>query len=91
MRNLFFGLILTVAGLSLLGCGDIGAAPAGASSDEMKATFDKLPVDERAKMLLDASGPMDDKVKRVRALYEKEGKKPSAEIEKLMGSNGSAH
>ena len=54
----------------------------------MKATFDKLPLDERAKMLIDAPGPMDDgKKSKVREIYTKEGKTVPAEIEKLLGDS----
>lgn len=73
-------LALAVIGGNLVGCDNIGKAPAGASQEEMKTAFDKLPLEERAKMLLDRPGPMDDKKKSITAMYEKEGKEPPADM-----------
>jgi hypothetical protein len=49
-------------------------SPAGASQDEAKAAYDKLPVEERAKQLMALPGTQADKLAKVKAMYEKEGK-----------------
>lgn len=81
---IFLALGLTSAFLSQ-GCQDIGSTPAGASQTDMKSAFDKLSLDERAKMLMDRPGPMEDKVKHITEMYKKEGKEPPADLTKLGG------
>jgi len=71
--GLAFLLILGVFAGS--GCDKIGQSPPGASADEEKAMFDKLPIEERAKQLMALPGPQADKIAKVKAMYEKEGKK----------------
>lgn len=59
---------------SVIGC-NVGMTPSGGSDAEVKAAFDKLPLEDRAKSILSSPAPMDFKKKRIEAMYAKEGKK----------------
>ncbi len=47
------------------GC-NIGNAPPGAGPEEMKAVFDKKPIEERAKIYMSGQGTLEDKQQRIR-------------------------
>lgn len=81
-------LVLAFAGVVLAGCG-IGNAPSGASDADMKATVDKLPPDDAAKLILDSPGPMDQsKRDRVKAIYDKAGKEIPNDIQQRLNAGG---
>jgi hypothetical protein len=61
------------------GC-NIGNAPPGASNAEMKAVFDKKPIEERAKIYMSGQGTLADKQQRIKALYQAEGKVAPPEV-----------
>lgn len=68
-------ILLACAGvLSVVGC-NIGMTPSGGTDAEVKAAFDKLPLEDRAKSILSSPAPMDFKRKRIEEMYAKEGKK----------------
>ena|ERR1700722_9269054 len=83
--TLMTGLAVMACVLSS-GCGNIGNGAPGASTDEMKADFDKKPIEERAKILMSLPGPLSDKQDKIKAMYAKEGKTAPPEI--LNGSAG---
>ena len=60
------------------GCG-IGNAPAGASNDQLKAQFDKLPLEKRAQVIMSFPGRHEDKVEKVKALYKAAGQEAPPE------------
>jgi hypothetical protein len=64
------GALVIVCGLS--GC-NLGNAPAGASTDEIKAQFDKLPLAKRAAVIMSFPGRQEDKIAKVKALYQAAG------------------
>ena len=72
--------LLTVAilGAGLVGC-NAGMAPTGASPEEVKAAFDKLPLEERVKLTNSSSMPADAKKQKIAEMYQKEGKTPPGE------------
>jgi hypothetical protein len=67
---LIFGAIL------LAGCSNVGNAPAGGSADEVRAAFDKMPLEEQVKVTNSSSMPADKKKERIAELYKKAGKTP---------------
>lgn len=73
----------------LYGCGcNIGGSPAGMSGDQMRQTFNSLPLDQRANQLLDVPGPMGDKAKRITQWYKDAGQPIPDAIQKRMGGGG---
>ncbi len=70
----------------LAGCEKVGQTPAGGSDAEVKAAFDKLPIEERAKAVMGTPAPMDFKVKKITEMYKKEGKEPPADL--IKGGGG---
>jgi hypothetical protein len=74
------GLLLLSSGIVLTGCSGIGDSVSGASASDMKGTFDKLPIEQRAKMLLDLPGDKKAKEAKIKDMYQKEGKTPPADI-----------
>lgn len=80
--------VLLAAGAVIFGCSSVGNAPSGASADQMKQAFDKLPVEEQVKTLLDAPGPAASKADHIRELYAKAGKPVPPDIEKQIGGGG---
>ena len=69
------------------GCSNIGNAPSGESSSDMKAAFDKLPLDDKANQLLDAPGPLPDKVTKIKGWYTS-ARRDFDSIQKRMGGGG---
>ncbi len=76
-----------VVASALTGC-NVGMAPAGGSDAEVKAFFDKQPLDVRAKQTMASPAPYDFKIKKIKEMYQKEGKEVPAEY--LQG-NHTAH
>jgi hypothetical protein len=77
---------------SMIGCDKIGQTPAGGSDAEVKAAFDKAPIEERVKITMGSPAPAADKLARIKDMYAKEGKQVPKEIEdQLSGGGGSAH
>jgi hypothetical protein len=72
-KPLLLALACTAA-LSVIGC-NMGMTPSGGSDTEVKAAFDKLPLEDRAKSILSSPAPMDAKKKKIEEMYAKEGKK----------------
>ncbi|MEI7984396.1 MAG: hypothetical protein WCI55_02110 [Armatimonadota bacterium] len=68
-------LSAVVIGCSLFGC-NAGMAPTGASPEDVKVAFDKLPLEERVKLTNGSSMPAEDKKKKIAEMYQKEGKAP---------------
>jgi len=75
--------LLAVAML-MVGCG-IGNAPAGTSDAQFKASMNKLPLDQQAKILLDGPAPMDAKANKIRQIYKDAGQKVPPELEAKLG------
>jgi hypothetical protein len=63
---------------SLFGC-NAGMAPTGGTPDEVKAAFDKMPLEERVKLTIASSMPADAKKQKIAEMYQKEGKTPPGE------------
>lgn len=85
--------IWLLAAVAVAGClsgwnCNVGMAPSGASSDQMKVQFNSLPLDDKANQLLDVPGPMGDKVKRITQWYKDAGKPIPDAIQKRMGGGG---
>ncbi len=68
-------LSAAVIGCSLIGC-NAGMAPTGASPEDVKVAFDKLPLEERVKLTNGSSMPAEEKKKKIAEMYQKEGKAP---------------
>lgn len=62
-------------------CDKIGMSPAGGTDAEVKAFFDHQPVDVRAKEYMMSPAPMDQKIKKIKEWYAKEGKPVPAEYQ----------
>lgn len=60
------------------GC-NIGQTPPGGSDAEVKAFFDKQPLDVRAKQTMSSPAPLEQKIARIKEMYKKEGKEVPAE------------
>ena len=58
----------------LIGCDKIGQTPPGGSDEEVKAFFDKQPLDVRAKEIMSSPATMEFKANRIKEMYKKEGK-----------------
>jgi hypothetical protein len=71
-------LSAAVIGCSLFGC-NAGMAPTGASPDDVKAAFDKLPLEKRVELTNSSSMPAEEKKKKIAEMYQKEGKTPPEE------------
>ena len=56
------------------GCDKIGQTPAGGSDAQVKAFYDSQPLETRVKELMASPAPWDEKVKRIKDMYAKEGK-----------------
>lgn len=72
------GIKLLIASLivsSLIGC-NAGMAPSGGSPEDVKAAFDKMPLEERVKLTNASSMPADAKKQKIAEMYQKEGKTP---------------
>jgi len=79
-------ICLTLGVGILSGC-NAGMSPPGQSVEEAKATFNKLPVEERAKEYLNMPGDSNVKRQHVLDMFEKEGKKVPDEILKQIGGS----
>ena len=64
------------------GCDKIGQTPGGGSDAQVKAAFDAMPLDERAKLIMGSPMPYKDKMQRISDMYAKEGKKPPDDVAK---------
>ena len=78
-KTSFLFLACAIASL-VVGCSSIGQTPAGGSDAEVRAAFDKQPLDVRAKEIMGSPAPMDYKVKRIKDMYAKEGKPVPPEL-----------
>ena len=85
--NLLIAIAACVVSIVIVGC-NVGMTPAGGSEAEIKAAFDKMPLEDRAKSILSSPAPMDFKVQRIKEMYAKEGKEVPPDL--LKGS-GTAH
>jgi len=94
MRTLRGGQILRVStsilgicaiGWLLVGCDKIGQTPGGGSDADVKAAFDKLPIEKRVKIEMMSPAPMDMKRQRIKDMYAKEGKPVPADILQDVG------
>ncbi|MBI1333967.1 MAG: hypothetical protein JST12_12100 [Armatimonadetes bacterium] len=72
-------LALCTIAACVVGC-SMGMAPSGGSNEEVKAAFDKMPVEEQVKLINGSSMPADAKKKRIEELYQKAGKTPPPEV-----------
>jgi hypothetical protein len=61
-------------------------APEGGSADEVKAAFDKQPLDVRAKQIMSSPAPQEFKMQRIKDMYAKEGKEVPADLLKGGGA-----
>ena len=59
----------------LVGC-NAGMAPSGGSNEEVKAAFEKMPVDEQIKLVQSSSMPAEAKKAKIDEIYKKAGKTP---------------
>ncbi len=73
-------LCVCAIGWVLVGCDKIGQTPSGGSDEEVKAAFDKLPLDVRCKSIMGSMAPMDFKMKKIKEMYAKEGKPVPPEL-----------
>ena len=78
--------VAVFVGCSLFGCSGVGNAPSGGSAEEVKAAFDKMPLEEQVKLTNSSSMPADAKKKKIAELYQKAGKIPPDEA--AMPSSG---
>jgi len=76
-----------IAAWAVCGC-NVGQTPAGGSDADVKAYFDKQPLDVRAKQIMGSPAPTEQKLARIKDMYKKEGKEVPAEF--LQGG-GTAH
>jgi hypothetical protein len=74
MKKPLLAVLVCAAAWSLIGC-NIGVTPGGGSDADVKAAFDKMPLEERAKSLMSSPASMDFKKKKIEEMYAKEGKK----------------
>jgi hypothetical protein len=75
MANKFFLLIaLCAVALSGTGCDKIGQTPAGGSDADVKAKFDSMPLEERAKAIMGSPMPATQKAQKIKEIYAKAGK-----------------
>lgn len=54
-------------------------APSGGSNEEVKAAFDKMPLEEQVKLINSSSMPADQKKARIEEAYKKAGKTPPSD------------
>ena len=54
-------------------------APSGGSNEEVKAAFDKMPLEEQVKLVNSSSMPADAKKAKIDEIYKKAGKTPPAD------------
>jgi hypothetical protein len=66
---------IAIIGFSLVGC-NAGMAPQGASGDDVKAAFDKLPLEDKVKITKQSSMPEDKKKAKIEEYYKAAGKTP---------------
>ena len=78
---------LAIVGCSMFGC-SVGMAPSGGSPEEVKAAFDKMPLEERVKLTRSSSMPADAKKKKIDEMYAKEGISPPGETGAPAPSTG---
>jgi hypothetical protein len=71
----------------LVGC-NVGMSPAGGSPEEVKADFDKLPLEVRAKSIMSSPATAEFKAERIKEMYAKEGKEVPPE---LLKPSATAH
>ena len=72
-------LSVAVMALGLVGC-NVGMTPSGGSDAEIKAAFDKQPLEVRAKSIMSSPATMDYKIQRIKEMYAKEGKEVPPEF-----------
>jgi len=89
---MFFKVLLSVVSVAaiasaLCGC-HVGETAPGGSDAEVKAFFDKQPLDVRAKQTMASPAPYEFKINKIKEMYKKEGKEVPAEF--LQG-NQTAH
>lgn len=63
----------------IAGC-NVGMSPSGGSPEEVKAEFDKLPLEVRAKSIMNSPASAEFKAERIKEMYAKEGKEPPEEL-----------
>jgi hypothetical protein len=80
-------LSLVAAVWSVIGCDSVGQTKLGGSDADVKAAFDKLPIEERAKTIMGSPASMEFKQQKIKEMYAKEGKEPPADI---MSKGGGA-
>lgn len=68
-------VFVCIAAGCLVAC-NAGVAPAGGSAEDVKAAFDKLPLEERVKLTNSSSMPAEAKKQKIAEMYQKEGKTP---------------
>ncbi len=71
--------VLAVAWLTA-GC-NVGMTPSGGSDAQVKAAYDAMPIDERAKVQMASPAPLEQKLKRIQDMYAKEGKPVPAQYQ----------
>ena len=87
MIKIISAVFVCAIAFSLSGC-DIGSAPSGGSDTQVKAAFDKLPIEERAKTIMGSPAPMEHKKQMIEQMYAKEGKKVP---DNMFGGNAAGH
>jgi len=72
-------LLLALIPMVLIAC-NAGNAPTGGSDEEIKATFDKMPLEDKAKFYMNSPMPLADKKKKIEEAYQKDGKPVPPEL-----------
>lgn len=87
MKSLAIIAIAVASSFLLMGC-SIGMAPSGGSNEQVKAEFDKLPLEDRAKSIMSSPATQEFKMQKIKEMYAKEGKEPPADLFNDMGKGG---
>ena len=82
-------LSIAVGICSAMGGCNVGMAPSGGSEAEIKAAFDKQPLEERAKSILGSPASIEFKTQRIKEMYDKEGKEVPPDL--LPTGAGTSH
>jgi len=84
--NYKFGVLAGLTLIAVGGCASIGNAPAGPSIQQVKASFDAKPLEQRAKEINQMTIPEGIRQQTIKKMYEKEGKTAPAEVLSSSGS-----
>jgi hypothetical protein len=73
-------------GSAMIGC-NVGVTPPGGSDSDVKAAFDKQPIEVRARETMGSPAPLDFKLNRIKEMYKKEGKPVPPEFQGAGSTN----